>query len=179
MQTINNHITNSERFMLIFIEKFFDKLRCESLSKYLFEQHKAKKLAYEGNNQHYKNSYGASLPDFEKLLQDMTPMVKKLVGREDLIIRNSFSRIYFNDSILKKHVDRKGLDVTMTVSIHNDTGVDWPLHVQTDDGVKSVVTNVGDAAIILGTKMPHWREALSCQNGQMVMQCFFHWGLPA
>lgn len=164
--------------MLIFIEKFFDKIRCESLSKYLLDQHKAKKLVFEGNKEHYKNSYGASLPDFEKLLHEMTPLVKKIVGREDLIVRNSYSRIYFNEATLRRHVDRQGLDVTMTVSIFNDTGLEWPLHVETSEGKKSVVTDIGDAAIILGTKMPHWRDNLSAKDGQMVMQCFFHWGFP-
>ena len=164
--------------MLIFMKGFFDRLRCAKLSSYLLEQHRNKKLRFEGDNAHYKNSYGASLPEFESLLREMTPMIMEETKSSDLAVKDSYSRIYFNNSTLKRHVDRKGLDVTMTVSIFNNTGQDWPLFVETPEGVKPVVTGIGDAGIILGTKMYHWREPLVCAEDQMVMQCFFHWSLP-
>lgn len=161
--------------MVIFLKELFDKEKCDQLSKILLDYHNRGKLTYEGNNQHYKNSFGSSLPEFNAILQELTPLVKEKTGYENITTKNSYSRIYFNNSVLKKHVDRKGLDITLSVCIFDNTGKDWPLHVQTDDGVKSVITKVGDGAMILGTKMEHWRDAMNCREDQMVMQVFFHW----
>lgn len=137
-----------------------------------------KKLNFEGTKEHYGNSFGTGgLKEFEKILEELTPMVIKKTGLHDITSQNSYSRIYFNDSILKKHVDRKYLDVTLSACVHDDTGVEWPLHVETNDGVKSIVTKPGDGAIIFGTKMPHWRDRLICNKNKMVIQCFFHWKL--
>ncbi len=161
--------------MLIFLEKLFDEERCDKLSKILMDYHNRGKLSFEGNNQHYKNSFGASLPEFNAILNELTPLVKEKTGYTNLSVKNSYSRIYFNNSVLKKHVDRKGLDVTMSVCIFDNTGKDWPLYVVTEDGVKSAVTKVGDGVMILGTKMEHWRDNMTCAEDQMVMQVFFHW----
>ena len=161
--------------MLIFLKDLFCQERCKELSNILLDYHNRGKLSFEGNNQHYRNSFGSSLPEFNKILEELTPMVKEQTGYDNIIIKNSYSRIYFNGSVLKKHVDRKGLDITLSVCIFDNTEKEWPLHVQTDDGVKSIVTKVGDGAMILGTKMEHWRDNMQCKEDQMVMQVFFHW----
>jgi hypothetical protein len=63
----------------------------------------------------------------------------------------------------------------LSVCIFDNTSKKWPLFVEFEDSVVEVATNVGDGALILGTKMPHWRENLACNENQMIMQCFFHW----
>lgn len=163
--------------MIVFIKGVFDEKRCADLSGILLESYKKNNLAFEGGNSHYSNSYGSSLREFNDLLAEMTPMIKEKSGYENISIKNSYSRIYFKDSILRKHKDRDGLDLTLSVCIYDDTDSSWPLHVEHDGSTKSIVTKVGDGALILGTKMNHWRDTLECAEGKMVMQCFFHWSI--
>lgn len=166
--------------MLIFMPKLFDQIRCNHLTKVMMDCHKNKKLNFEGNTRYYRNSYGSSLPEFNALLPDLTPIVREKTGIKNLAIRNSYSRIYFTDSILKRHVDRPGLDITLSVCIYDDTGVDWPLHVEdSDNRITPVTTKPGDGGLILGTKMNHWRDLLTCGEGKMVIQAFFHWEMPS
>lgn len=162
--------------MLIFLEKMFDKKRCDFLSKVVIAYHEVKRMSYEGGNDHYKNSYGrGNIKEFEDILLELTPIVKEKTGIKNIIPQNSYCRIYLNDSVLKKHVDRKDLDITLSACVYDDTGVDWPLHVETDEGVKSVITRPGDGAMILGTRMVHWRDHFFCGEDKKIIQCFFHW----
>lgn len=164
--------------MILILENIFDKEKCNFLSNVMIYLYNKKKLNFEGTNEHYGNSFGTGgLKEFEKILEELTPIVMQKTGLHDITIQNSYSRIYFNDSVLKKHVDRKDLDVTLSVCIYDDTGVEWPLHVETEEGIKSIVTKPGNGAVILGTKMHHWRDRLVCDNNKMVIQCFFHWKL--
>lgn len=158
--------------MLIFLPKFFDKRTCTTLSNTLLRAYNTGKLSKETDNK-----YGSTLPEFEAILRQITPTIKQKTGYNNISIQNSFSRIYFNNSILPRHVDRHGLDITVTACIYDDTNVKWPLYVETENGIKEVITEVGDAGIILGTKMNHWRDRLICENRKMVMQCFFHWSI--
>lgn len=165
--------------MIIFLPKLFDIIQCQNLSKVVVDSYRNKKLSYEGNNTtYYGNSYGASLPEFNRLIPDLTTIVRENSGINNIKPLHSFSRIYLNNSIMKKHVDRETLDLTLSVCIYNDTGIAWPLYVENLDGnIVPVVTDVGDGGLILGTKMNHWRETLECGDDQMVIQTFFHWSI--
>jgi hypothetical protein len=166
--------------MLIFFPSIFDQIRCKQLTDIMLKYHSNKKLTFEGSTKYYRNSYGSSLPEFNALLPDLTPIIKEKTGINNLVTKNSYSRIYFADSILKKHVDRPGLDITLSVCIYDDTGLEWPLHVENTDGnVVPVITKPGDGGLILGTKMNHWRDLLTCGDGKMVIQAFFHWEIPS
>lgn len=161
--------------MLLHLKDFFTKEQCSFLSDVLLGYYKNNSLTWEGNDQHYKNSYGSTIKEFESILEDITPKIKILLKNDNIVKVNSYSRIYFNDSILKKHVDREDLEYTLSVCIFDNTNKKWPLFVEHDGGIAEVITNVGDGGLILGTKMPHWREKLVCDENQMIMQCFFHW----
>ena len=64
----------------------------------------------------------------------------------------------------------------MSICIFSNINKPWPLHVECQDGVvRSFETKPGDGALILGTKMNHWRDPLVCEENQMVIQSFYHW----
>jgi alkylated DNA repair dioxygenase AlkB len=136
-----------------------------------------KKLKYEEDRVHYKNSYGtARIKEYEQILQEITPLIKESTGMSELNIENSYTRIYYNGATLGKHVDREGLDLTLSVCTFSNIETSWPLYVEVKPGVvKSFETKPGDGALIMGTKMPHWRNPLVCENTQMVIQSFYHW----
>ena len=167
--------------MLVFMPKLFDSSRCKSIANAVVNEYNNKKLSYEGNNTtYYGNSYGASIHECNALMDDLTEIVKQRTGMCNIKKQHSFSRIYLNNSILKKHVDRETLDLTLSVCIYDDTGVEWPLFVENLDGsVTPVLTVPGDGALILGTKMNHWRDLLVCDENKMVIQTFFHWSIEA
>lgn len=163
--------------MYIFFEKLFDSKTCDELNQVALEQMAYKKMHHEADNSHYANSYGTGrLPLYEKLLFELTPKIKEATKLSNIKEENSYTRIYYNGGKLKKHVDREGLDLTLTVCTYSNLDFEWPLHVEVEPGViKSFVTKPGDAALIMGTKMHHWRDDLNCESHQMVIQSFYHW----
>lgn len=162
--------------MLFFFEQMFSKKQCDFLTEVVLAYQKVNRLSYEGENIHYKNSYGrGGIKEFEDILHELTPQIKHKTGIKNIIPQNSYCRIYLNDSVLKKHIDRKNLDLTLSACIYDDTGIVWPLCVQTSEGVKSVITKPGDGAMILGTRMLHWRDHFYCDKDKKIIQCFFHW----
>lgn len=161
--------------MLIHLPNIFDEKKCKELAKLTMDYHHHGKLSSEAHDRHYKNSFGKCLKEFDAFFPVLTPIIKEKTGYQNIKIQNSYTRIYFNDSILKKHVDRNGLDLTLSVCLFDNTGKDWPLYVEHDGKVVPVITKVGEGGLILGTKMNHWRDLLICKPDQMVIQCFFHW----
>jgi hypothetical protein len=164
--------------MHVFFKDLFDKERCELLSKVLMDAYDKGSVNYEGvNNAHYGNSYGIGcLPEYEVILRELTPIIMEKTGYTNIAVENSYSRIYRNGGRLEKHIDREGLDLTLTVCTYNDINKPWPLYVRCIDGVvREFETGVGDGALILGTKMEHWRDPLVCDDNQKVLQSFFHW----
>ena len=161
--------------MLIHWPNIFDEQKCKELTKITLHNHNHGKFTYEGSDSHYKNSFGKNLKEFDDLFPLLTPIVKEKTKYQNIQVKNSYTRIYFNDSILKRHVDREGLDITLSVCLFDNTNKKWPLYVEYENMVVPVITKVGEGAMILGTKMHHWRDLLTCGQDQMVIQCFFHW----
>ena len=163
--------------MHIFFENLIDEDKCKILSEIVVNMMSKKSLHFEGTNDHYANSYGvARIPEYEKLLSELTPMIARKCHQYKIKEENSYSRIYYNGAKLKKHVDREGLDLTLSICIFSNINKPWPLHVECQDGVvRSFETKPGDGALILGTKMNHWRDPLVCEENQMVIQSFYHW----
>jgi len=77
---------------------------------------KENRLNYEADKTHYANSYGTGrIANFEKLLKELTPVIKERTGIHNIVEENSYTRIYYNGATLAKHVDRKGLDLTLSL----------------------------------------------------------------
>ena len=163
---------------------FFDNLispeRCTILNDIILKMHQEKRLVYEADGKHYANSYGyGRIPEYEELLRELTPTIKNVTGLHNITVENSYTRIYFNGASLKRHVDRVGLDLTLSLCTFSNLDKPWDLHVETEGGkVLSFDTKPGQGALILGTKMPHWRDDLVCGSDQYVIQSFYHWKIP-
>lgn len=163
--------------MFLFFPKLISPERCEKLTSDVMQMMEEKKLKYEADDYHYKNSYGlARIPSHEELLHELTPLIKEQTGMSELSAENSYARIYYSNSTLNKHVDREGLDLTLSICTFSNIEKRWPLYVEVKPGViKEFETEPGDGALILGTKMEHWRDPLECEPHQLVVQSFYHW----
>jgi hypothetical protein len=134
-------------------------------------------LTLEDDAAHYKNSYGtASLPQVDEIYSVLTPLVSSITGLE-LAKENSYSRIYNEGSTLNRHLDREGLDITVSMQIDNSTGLPQPIFCQNYSGdVMEASLNDGDMVILRGRDLYHWRNPLqtAVQGGQLICS-FFHW----
>lgn len=153
--------------------------KCNEINQIMTQMYNDKKLNYEGNDPHYKNSFGVgAIPEVDVLLKEFTPQVIKAIKMRFIREGNTYSRIYFNGSELNPHVDRPGLDLTMSLCTFSNLAEPWPIYVELTPGkAKAVDIKPGDAALFLGTRMKHWREPLVCPNDQFMIQSFFHWSL--
>lgn len=110
------------------------------------------------------------------------------------VFTHNYTRVYFGSTHLNPHIDRNGLDLTLSLSIHSTVSEPWPIWVSefeierdewyTEDRsnkdflllkTKSKAYNleVGDAVCI--TKQhPHWRDEIKF-NGEHIVQVFYHW----
>lgn len=163
--------------MFLFFPQLVSLKRCEHLTNDVMKLMEEKQLKYEADQHHYKNSYGlARIPSHEQLLHELTPFIKEKTGMSEIVAENSYARIYYNGATLNKHVDREGLDLTLSICTFTNIEQEWPLYVEVKPTViKSFETQIGDGALILGTKMEHWRDPLVCESHQLVVQSFYHW----
>lgn len=111
----------------------------------------------------------------DALSEAMFPMVQAKLEEalsRKLLPTYSFARIYTTDSVLEKHVDRGGCEIsaTMTVGYRNVRGL-WPVLVESDGADIPIELDAGDALIYRGMELPHWREQLP--QG-IWCQVFFH-----
>ena len=173
-----------------FSAKFFNKLgyvymrnvltpeQCQQFTDLLFAMKNDNTLQYEGTNTtHYRESYGGNCPEFEQALRDVTPRVQEELQLK-ITPANTYGRIYFNGGRLAKHVDRAGLDYTLSISLKSTISSDWPLY-----GIDTAGTTVplhiteGDGGMMLGTKIEHWRDDLTCKPDEWVAKLFMHWSI--
>ena len=153
--------------------------KCNEINQIMVNMYNQKKLGYEGNDPHYKNSFGAgSIPEVDALFPEFTPQVIKALKMRFIKEANTYSRVYLNGAELNPHVDRPGLDLTMSLCTFSNLDKPWPIFVELEPGkAKAVDIKPGDAAIFLGTRMKHWRDPLQCQPNQIMIQSFLHWSL--
>jgi hypothetical protein len=124
----------------------------------------------------YKNSVGRnSIPELEAYFQKLTPIVEQVVGMK-LKPENTYARIYNNESTLTKHLDRDGLDITLSIQIDNTTGYEQSLYLEGYDGtVYSSNLKDTDALIIRGRDLQHWRNPIKSVDGGKLFCLFLHW----
>lgn len=130
----------------------------------------------EEGGEHYKKSFGMSgIPQIEPVFDALTRTIQD-VTKLTLKKANSYSRIYLNQGRLRKHIDRPGLDLTLSVQIENTTGSQQPVFHQTYDGGEQVCDlNDGDGLLIKGQDLAHWRNDIETQEGNHLICVFFHW----
>jgi hypothetical protein len=124
-------------------------------------------------------------PVMETLLMKMLPVMKKETGL-DLIPTYSYSRIYKNGDILKRHKDRPSCEISTTLNLG---GEPWPIFID-GTGADSVIDeykqihkpnappgtkvllDVGDMLVYSGCELEHWREPF---EGNTCAQVFLHY----
>ena len=121
----------------------------------------------------------------ETLLQYMRPIMKAKTGLE-LIPTYSYTRLYENGHILKRHTERPSCAVSTTLHLG---GEEWPIFLDPSgadfviDEYKQTIKpgapkgiqvdlKVGDMLIYAGCELEHWREPF---EGKVCSQVFLHY----
>ena len=109
--------------------------------------------------------------------------------QDELTFSNTYIRKYEKLNYLKPHIDKPGLDVTLSMTVDGITH--WPLCVSNliyEDVVNDLVlspryqanhkkyyTDIGDGVACYGRNTVHWREKLDCKKDEYLIQIFYHW----
>ena len=159
--------------------KIISEEEADRLASIVLKAKEEGKLNRETNTTYYKDSYGGVTEGTHELLRKLTSMVREITG---IMVEpaNPFSRIYYNESILRPHVDREGLDWTISLCLFTNINHDWPLKAKMEDGtIVEFPTVKCEGNLINGRNLTHWREALSCEPDECVVQLFLHWTAPS
>lgn len=162
--------------MILFFKNLLTKNECQKLNDAAFALIAENKFMFEGKEQYYANSYGyENITEYKPFLQKFTPKMLDLCKKE-LRQETVYTRAYLNGATLKKHTDRKYLDLSLSVCTYKTIKQDWPIYIEKNDGVvEQYITEPGDAILFQGRRYPHWRDDLVCAEDQLVLQTFFHW----
>jgi hypothetical protein len=152
------------------VPNFIDRDRALSL----FENYKQVEII--------KNRVDAQAPEASYCIQNFRPFLEILCEKiphvsemvEELVFPTyTYSRIYRNGNVLERHIDRPACEISLSVHLCGDR--DWPIYMETPEGVQvPVILGPGDAAIYLGCDTPHWRDTY---EGEEYGQVFFHYVL--
>ena len=108
---------------------------------------------------------------FLELLIDKIPFMSEVL-EEPMFPTYSYARIYANQEVLEKHLDRHACEVSVTLHLDSD-GTEWPIWLTKPNGEKvSYNLKSGQAIIYLGMISEHWRDAF---QGQEYGQVFLHY----
>jgi hypothetical protein len=170
-----------KKFGYVYLENILTEDQCFRFASQMLSLREDNKLYYEGKtenspNAFYDNSFGVgSVKEMEDALRTVQPRVEEELG-VNMVPANSYARIYYNGGTLNRHVDRKGLDYTMSITLFSNLDTDWPLWCKDLEG-NQVALKIpqGWGGMMLGTAMEHWRDPLVCRDDQYVIQLFLHW----
>lgn len=108
------------------------------------------------------NDYGEknyfNLPSTLPFLNSLKPIVEEAVNKK-LISVNTYIRKYVKGDVLPKHIDRKPLDVTVSIQIDKSDDIINPLIVHSNPQVVLQLEN-GDGGILFGRNFYHERPEL-------------------
>lgn len=155
--------------------KILSDYECDMFTNETLQQKEAGVLSLETDVRYYKNSLGGA-PNFSlNYLTNLLPIAEEASGVK-LKPANSWVRIYNNGSTLNRHKDRDGLDVTISVCIFSNINYDWKLFVKNPNGAPiGYSTKIGEAYMITGGLLEHWRNPLQCTDTEYVIQMFLHY----
>ena len=166
--------------MIHFIPNILTKDEC----KYLTEKFDIERTYRSSSDSDYSGtntSYGFE-PSFEfntYLNKLKSKVLEYTTNFDDLLNVNTFVREYVNTSMLKKHLDRKDISVTMSICLESTINKEWPLCAEIENNEYCFNTNVGDGILLFDAdKITHWRDQLNCHEKERVVQFFLHWSPP-
>jgi hypothetical protein len=152
----------------------------EDCNKLVIEFYNQKKIRYNadmGDDASLNSSYGfKGYGEFSELLNSIKPIITKLNGGKKIKNVNAFVREYKNNSVLKKHIDRPDIGITLSICLFSNIKNEWPLSAEYDGRVISHNIKTGDGLLIINSdKISHWRDELVCDENECVIQLFLHW----
>lgn len=147
---------------------------CNSLAREVLELRGKGEITEETDTRFYRNSFGGATPGSWEMLRRLTPKMEEVTGLK-LKEANPYCRIYNNTSTLHNHVDREGLDWTVSVCLFTSIKHDWPLYAIDGEEILSFPTKLNQACLMNGRKIEHWRAPLQCDEDEFVIQMFLHW----
>ncbi len=107
----------------------------------------------------------------DMFLDKTRPIVEK-ASKLKLVPTYSYGRIYKTGNDLRKHIDRKACEISVTVALGGDP---WEIYVQDVRNKKKKVKLLlkkGDMAIYRGLDLVHWRTPFT---GKECCQAFLHY----
>jgi len=162
--------------MVYFIPNVLSKEECEFLSK----QFDIEKVGHASGDKMVDTNVSFGFRpsyNFDKYLDILKPKILEFNNEIEYINNvNTYVREYYNNSFLKKHIDRTDISVSMSICLDSTINKEWPLFVEIDGKEYSYHTNIGDGILLFGAdKNVHWRNLLECNENQRVLQFFLHW----
>jgi hypothetical protein len=152
---------------------------CEEITNEIFDKINTNVFSLETDTKYYNNSLGGITDLSWKMLDRFLPLAEEKIGTK-LKTANPYVRIYKNDSTLNTHIDREGLDVTISVCLFSNIGYNWELIIKNEDGsTTGYPTKLGRAGIVTGRLLEHWRPPLKCNDGEYVIQMFLHYTIDS
>jgi hypothetical protein len=178
--------------MLNFYEDLLKPDHILEINRVLFNKFNRRELTMEEQPMYLNNCYG--IGNLKETITDIDN-IKELISKDygdDFQFTHSYTRIYSNNGVLFPHIDRQGLDLTLSVNIYSNLPVDWPLWVspllypkekwdfETEmspyrQTATPYNTRPGQGVACFGTKHVHWRERLVCEPFHYYGQIFYHW----
>ena len=152
----------------IIIPNFISSYRANKLKDEFVEF--SQKNNIEGDDQIPSSSSYYNYISFLELLCEKTPEVSEIL-EETVLPTYTYSRVYKNGSVLKKHSDRDSCEISLTVHLGADKP--WLIWIKTPEGEDhSVELGPGDAMMYRGTIAEHWRDEYV---GEEYVQVFLHY----
>jgi predicted 2-oxoglutarate/Fe(II)-dependent dioxygenase YbiX len=159
-----------EKTGFLILKNFISEERAKSLSKEFLEFCEKNPQECLSDSQVLDTPAKYNYVSFLELLCEKTPEVSKILG-ESVLPTYSYSRVYKNADILKKHTDRDACEISLTV--HLDEDREWDLLLEDLKGnLQSFTLSHGDALLYSGCVVPHWREQY---EGNFYTQVFLHY----
>jgi len=148
------------------IVNFLTKEEISLLKNYCLIKHQTNLDSFDTLQSDTGDTYFYGDPTMESLMLSKQKQIEEESGKK-LLPTYSFWRMYTNLAELKKHIDRKSCEISVTVYIASD-GTSWPIYMEGT----SIELNPGDAIIYLGCELEHWRDMF---QGDWHAQCFLHY----
>lgn len=152
------------------IKNFITKKRAKDLSKKFIQYCKENPSECVSDPQVPNTPAKHNYIPFLELLCEKTPEVSKLLD-EFVLPTYSYSRVYKNGDVLKRHTDRDACEISLTIHLNSDEK--WEIFLEDLTGkIQSIILNPGDALMYSGCTVPHWREEYV---GNLYSQVFLHY----
>jgi hypothetical protein len=150
------------------IPKFISVERAETLRTNFTNY--VKKNNLKGDSQAPNSFTSYNYKEFLELLCEKVYDLSKIVDSA-LLPTYTYARVYGENSVLEKHVDRPACEISIT--LHLGADAEWPIYIETPSGKHARLDlEPGDAMVYLGCVAPHWREQF---KGNEYCQAFMHY----